>query len=63
MDYALRLQAERRVFRSGQEEDCTFYDLTGNVGLEILINRNINKKETMLNYFKRVSFEQLMKEL
>lgn len=63
MDYALRLQAERRVFRTGQEDDCTYYDLTGNVGLETMMNRNILKKETMLNYFKRVSYEQLMKEL
>lgn len=63
MDFALRLQAERRVFRSGQITDCTYYDLTGNVGLEAMINRNIDKKESMLNYFKRVSFEQLMNEL
>ena len=63
MDYALRLQAERRVFRSGQKNNCTYYDLTGNVGLEAMINRNINKKETMLNYFKRVSFETFIKEL
>ena len=63
MDYALRLQAERRVFRSGQQSDCTYYDLTGNVGLEAMINRNIDKKETMLNYFKRVSFETFIKEL
>lgn len=63
MDYALRLQAERRVFRNGQKTDCNYYDLTGNNGLEKMIDRNISKKETMLNYFKRVSFEQLMSQL
>lgn len=60
LDYALRLQAERRIFRSGQKSDCTYYDLTGNIGLERLINSNIEKKETMLSYFKMVSFRTFM---
>jgi len=63
LDYALRLQAERRVYRSGQQDDCNLYDLTGNIPLEALMNRNIDKKESMLNYFKRVSFETFMKQI
>ena len=63
LNYALRLQSERRVYRSMQTMVFTFYDLTGNVGLDRMINGNIEKKEDMLNYFKRVSFEQFMKEL
>lgn len=63
LDYALRLQAMRRTFRRGQSMHCTYYDLTGDCGLEKMINSNINRKESMLNYFKRVSFETFMKEL
>lgn len=62
-DYALKLQSERRIYRNGQKRDCSYYDLTGNVGLESLINRNIEKKETMLNYFKRISFHTFINEL
>ena len=35
-DLALRLQSGRRTFRTGQEYDCRYWDLTGNVGLETL---------------------------
>ena len=63
LDYALRLQAMRRIFRTGQKKDCTYYDLTGNTGLEKMINNNINNKEYMLDYFKRVSFKTFMDEL
>lgn len=31
-DYALRIQSGSRTFRTGQEYDCTYLDLTGNVG-------------------------------
>lgn len=62
-DYALRDQAEHRVFRIGQQSDCYFHDLTGNVGLEDLINKNISKKQSMLQYFKKKSAKELMKEL
>ena len=62
-DYALRDQAEHRVYRIGQTDDVVFYDLTGNVGLEKLINKNILKKQSLLEYFKKHSVEELMKEL
>jgi SNF2 family DNA or RNA helicase len=62
-DYALRDQAEHRVYRTGQTEDCVFYDLTGNVGLESLIDKNIAKKESLLNYFKTKSVKELMEKL
>ncbi len=62
-DYALRDQAEHRVYRVGQQEDCIFYDLTGNVGLEKMINENINKKQNLLEYFKKKSVKELMKKL
>lgn len=62
-DYALHDQIEHRGYRQGQTEDCIFYDLTGNVGLEDLINKNVIKKENLLNYFKKHSVKELMKKL
>lgn len=62
-DYAQRLQAEQRTYRTGQTEDCIYYDLTGNVGLEKMIDKNIMAKIGLLDYFKEVSVKQLKKEL
>lgn len=62
-DYALMEQSGHRTYRVGQDEDCEYYDLTGNVGLDRLIDRNIEKKVNMTEYFKRVSREQLKKDL
>lgn len=62
-DYSLRLQSGRRTYRTGQELDCKYYDLTGDVGLERLIDRNIEKKVNMSEYFKKVNIEQLKKDL
>lgn len=52
-DYAQREQIERRIFRNGQKNDCIYYDLTGDVGLEKLINQNIERKRTLLDVFKQ----------
>ena len=46
-DYALREQSSRRTFRTGQEIDCEYWDITGNVGLERMIDKNIEKKISM----------------
>ena len=62
-DFALRTQSTRRTFRTGQERDCLYYDLTGDVGLERLIDRNIGKKVKMSEYFKKATKEQLKKDL
>lgn len=62
-DYAQREQIERRIFREGQKNDCVYYDLTGNVGLEDLINKNIEKKRNLLDVFSGMSVKQLKKEL
>ncbi|NCU32103.1 MAG: DEAD/DEAH box helicase [Candidatus Moranbacteria bacterium] len=58
-DYALRLQSGRRTFRTGQEYDCRYWDLTGNVPLENLIDSNISKKLTMTEYFKGKTKEEV----
>lgn len=62
-DYALRLQSSRRTFRTGQERDCHYFDVTGDVGLESLIDRNIDKKICMSEYLKKVSIEDINKDL
>lgn len=62
-DYALRTQSTRRTYRTGQEYDCQYYDLIGDVGLEKLIDKNIKKKVSMTEYFKKITKEQLIKEL
>ena len=62
-DYALIMQASRRTFRTGQETDCHYYEMTGNVGLERLIDRNISKKISMSEYLKKVTKEELRKQL
>lgn len=62
-DYANRKQGKHRTYRTGQLETCMFYDLTGNVGLEDLINKNVEKKQSLLDYFKSKSINELKKEL
>ena len=62
-DYALRLQSSSRTFRPGQEHDCKYYDVTGDVELESLIDRNIEKKIGMSEYLKKVSIEDINKDL
>lgn len=57
-DYALIEQAEHRIFRTGQENDCVFYNLTGNVGLEEMIDSNVKNKASLLKEFKKLSLEQ-----
>ncbi len=62
-DYALRMQATRRTYRTGQESDCVYYDLTGDVGLEYMIDTNIEKKISMTEYFKKKSIKKIKSEL
>jgi hypothetical protein len=62
-DYALLEQSGHRTFRVGQEQDCRYWSLTGNVGLEKLIDDNIKKKMDMLSYFKNKTKEELKVEL
>lgn len=54
-NYAQREQAERRIYRIGQQTDCRFVDLTGDIGLEKFIDTNIQNKTTLLDAFKRAA--------
>lgn len=51
-DYAFREQSEARIYRSGQQNDCEYYDLTGDVGLEELFDNCIDKKVRLVEYIK-----------
>lgn len=62
-DYLQMTQSEFRTYRTGQKDDCVYYRMTGNVGLEKMIDDNINKKQSLLDYFKKVGAEQIKKEL
>lgn len=58
-DYAQLEQAQRRIYRIGQEKDVNFFYLTGNVGLEKMIDKCISKKINILDEFKKSSKEEL----
>ncbi|MBC1348938.1 DEAD/DEAH box helicase [Listeria welshimeri] len=64
-DYSQRDQSERRIYRTGQMRDCYYHDLSGNVGLDTIIDTNISKKTNLLQEFKKElsqknSFEVIM---
>ena len=50
-DYAQREQAEKRIYRTGQTKYCLFYDFTGNVGLEKIIDDCIYHKRKLIEVF------------
>ena len=52
-DYSFREQSEGRIYRNGQTLDCEYYDLTGDVGLETMIDRCISNKEGLVQHFKK----------
>jgi len=58
-DYALRYQGSRRNYRVGQECNCQYFDLTGDVGLEKLIDTNIEKKIGQSEYLKGITKKEL----
>lgn len=62
-DWAQKVQGSRRTYRTGQEYNCHYWDLTGNVGLEKMIDRNIEKKVSMSEYFKSKTKEEISTEL
>ena len=62
-DYALKTQSYNRTYRTGQEFDCVYYELTGDVGLEHLIDKNISKKVSMSEYFKKATRDDLKRDL
>ena len=62
-DYALIDQLVYRTYRTGQQLDCIYYHLTGDLPLEGLMDQNVNNKMSLLEYFNSRSIEQLEREL
>lgn len=58
-DWARRNQAKARNARITSKEDLSYYDFTGDVGLEDMVDKNIRKKTGMIEYFKSISNEEL----
>lgn len=51
-DYAMKLQAEARIYRIGQDEDVTYHSLLADTGLEKLIQKSLSKKTDLLSEIK-----------
>ena len=62
-DYGLKHQGSRRSYRTGQEQDVHYWDMTANVGLEKLFDLNIQKKVSQAEYFKSISKKELKEML
>jgi hypothetical protein len=62
-DWGKRVQGLARNFRTGSDGDYRVLDLTGNVGLEDLINQNNLKKLSTAEYLKTISIKQLKEVL
>jgi SNF2 family DNA or RNA helicase len=62
-DWGDVIQSQHRNYRTGQTNDCRYLTLIGNVGLESLMQKNNEKKLGISEYLKKVSINQLKKEL
>lgn len=62
-DYYLVKQAKGRTNRIGRDKPVRYIGTTGNVGLESLIDKNIDTKTSMADYVRKVSYSQLIKDL
>lgn len=62
-DYGLIEQAKRRIYRTGQLKVCNYYFVTSNLGLDSLIDYNIDNKISMAEYFKKASLDSLKEKL
>lgn len=62
-DYSQMTQSKFRTYRTGQTDDCKYISMTGNVGLEKMIADNLQKKQSLLEYFKQVGITKIKQEL
>jgi len=60
-DYALFDQIIHRIYRRDQKHNCIVYRLTGNVGLENMMDSNVDRKGDLLKEFKKLSLEEFKK--
>jgi len=62
-DWAQIDQSQHRTRRTGQQHDLRFYRMQGNCPLEDLIRKNNDNKQSMLQYLKRKTVEQIKQDL
>lgn len=66
-DLSIKLQAERRIYRTGQENNVIIYDFECINGIDFIFNKCIDKKIKMYDYvmqnFKNISDEQYQEYL
>ena len=60
-DWGDVVQSQHRNYRTGQENDCRYLRLIGNVGLEKLMFENNKKKIGTAEYLKKISKNELNK--
>ncbi|XGU46268.1 SNF2-related protein [Fusobacterium necrophorum subsp. funduliforme] len=58
-DYATVEQAEARIFRRGQNKNCTYIKMECDCGLDEMIEKNIDKKDNMLQSLKIEFMKQI----
>ena len=56
-------QAERRIYRTGQKENCKIINFVAETGIDNLIVENLSKKENLLTKFKQMTIEELEKKI
>ena len=62
-DYALMEQAESRIYRTGQKEDCRIFYLISTFGLDEMIQNNLKKKEDFLWELKQKTIQEIEEKL
>ena len=62
-DYALMDQAESRIYRTGQKEDCRIFYLISTFGLVEMIQHNLKKKEDFLWELKKKTIQEIEEKL
>ena len=62
-DYALMEQAESRIYRTGQKEDCRIFYLISTFGLDEMIQNNLKKKEDFLYELKQKTIQEIEEKL
>ena len=62
-DYYLMEQSKSRTYRKGQNKDCYYYYITSDLGLDKMIDANINKKVSMAEYLNKITIEELREKL
>jgi SNF2 family DNA or RNA helicase len=61
-DYMVKEQGIGRVYRIGQDKDCSIYDLCVNTGLENIISHSLRKKENTLTNVMNILDKKTKKE-